>query len=78
MYASTNPKSKKALREQVNAYNAATSEGGGGEPVRAFSPGPFPCPTNGRVALEGPHYPKAHTWYANVEVTDGIVTKVIS
>lgn len=67
MYVSPNFKSKKLLKESVEK----------GEPVRVFSPGPFPCPQNGRVTIEGPHYPQPHTWYANVLVTDGIVTKVL-
>lgn len=38
-----------------------------------YSPGPFPVNPNGRTTVEGPHYPKAHTWYAAVTVADGIV-----
>lgn len=68
MYASTNPKSKKALKEAVAA----------GERIEVFSPGPFPCPRDGRVSLEGPHYPKPHTWYATVLVADGVITKVVA
>lgn len=68
MYASTNPATKKALKAAVAA----------GERIEVFSPGPFPAPTNGRASLEGPHYPKAHTWYANVLIEDGVITKVVS
>jgi hypothetical protein len=25
----------------------------------------------------GPHYPKPHSWYANLEMVDGKITKVI-
>lgn len=67
-YVNPNFKTKKALKDAVKA----------GETVTVFSPGPFPCITNGRESIEGPHYPKPHTWYANVEVTDGVVTKVLS
>jgi hypothetical protein len=63
MYAETNFKTKKALKEAVAA----------GQKVATFSPGPFPARTDGRVSLEGPHYPAPHTWYASVEVKDGIV-----
>lgn len=35
-------------------------------------------PRNGEAFLEGPHYPKPHRWYAKVQVTDGVVTKVLS
>jgi hypothetical protein len=66
MYVSPNFKSKKALKEAVAK----------GETVRVFSPGPFPCPTEGRVSVEGPHYPEPHKWYATVLVKDGNVVKV--
>ena len=68
MYVEPNFKSKKALKEAVK----------NGDCVRVFSPGPFPCPTNGRVSVEGPHYPKPHTFDASVEVANGVVTKVVS
>ena len=48
---------KKAVREAVAA----------GERVEVYQPGGiFPLrPYNGnQVALEGPHYPKPHRWYA--------------
>jgi hypothetical protein len=42
-----------------------------------YSPsGLFSLPRNGRVAIEGPHYPRAHRWYADCEVVDGVITKV--
>lgn len=65
-YAVKNFKSKKALKEAVAA----------GERVLIYSPGPFPCKQDGQEFLEGPHYPEPHRWYANVEVKDGVVTKV--
>lgn len=65
-YTDTNFKSKKAFKEAVAA----------GKKVRLFSPGPFPCKAQGTEFVEGPHYPAPHTWYAKVELTDGIVTKV--
>lgn len=67
MYVDPNFKSKAALK-------AAVKEG---MDVFVFSPGPFPCPENGEVSVEGPHYPKPHSWYARVEVKDGRVTKVL-
>jgi len=67
-YAMTNFKTKKALKEAVK----------NGERVAIFSPGPFPVKQNGIEVLEGPHYPQPHTWYAEVEVKDGIVVKVRS
>ena len=68
MYVSPNYKTKKALKK-------ALAEG---VAVYAFSPGPFPCPENGKVAVEGPHYPEPHRWYATVEVKDKYVVKVCS
>jgi len=65
-YVSPNFKTKKALKEAVAA----------GERVEIFSPGPFPVKANGRETIEGPHYPQAHSWYAGVEVSDGLVVKV--
>lgn len=68
MYVNPNCKTKKELKERVSK----------GERVEVFSPGPFPAPTNGETSIEGPHYPKPHTWYARVQVKDGAVVKVIS
>jgi hypothetical protein len=66
MYVRPNFPSKKALKEAVAA----------GKEVTVFSPGPFPCPRDGRVSVEGPHYPQPHKWYAAVLVRNGIVYKV--
>ena len=65
MYTDTNFKTKKALKEAVEA----------GDEVTTFQPGPFPATRNGLIGLEGPHYPKAHTWYAGAIVKDGIIVK---
>lgn len=67
MYTEVNFKTKKALKEAVAA----------GRKIGVYSPGaPFPYHRNGRVYLEGPHYPAAHTWYAQAEVVDDIIVKV--
>jgi len=66
MYVEPNFPTLKALQEAVEA----------GREVVAFSPGPFPCPQNGEISVEGPHYPKPHRWYARVEVKEGRVVKV--
>ncbi len=68
MYTVTNFKTKKALKEAVLA----------GSKVGIFQPGPFGGnePKNGSVCLEGPHYPAAHTWYAEATIVDGYITKV--
>jgi hypothetical protein len=66
MYARTNYKSKKALREAVKTA-----------PVPAYQPGPFgPTVSDGWHACEGPHYPQPHRWYAGVTVEDGMIVKV--
>jgi hypothetical protein len=66
MYTETNYKSKKALKEAVAA----------GKQVHCFSPGPWPCPENGRITLEGPHYPQPHKWYAEVTLKNGVIVSV--
>ncbi len=56
MYTSINFKTKKALKDALAA----------GEQVQVFQPNDmFGTPTaNLSVALEGPHYPQPHRWYA--------------
>lgn len=67
MYVSPNFKTKKAFREAVEA----------GHPVSLYEPGlSFGVPANGNVAVEGPHYPQPHTWYATVTLSAGKVVKV--
>ena len=64
MYTDRNFKTKKQLREYFEA----------GKPVTVYQPGPFGMAAEtggvGQVracSLEGPHYPQAHTWYAQGE-----------
>jgi hypothetical protein len=68
MYTSINFKTKKQLKEAVAA----------GRQVTVFQPGPFGGnePRDGRIALEGPHYPEPHKWYADCDLKDGVVVKV--
>ena len=68
MYVRPNFKTKKALKEAV----------ANGDRVEVFSPGPFPAKSDGTEYIEGPHYPEAHKWYAQMVVEGGIVTKVKS
>lgn len=65
-YVDPNFKTKKALKEAIK----------NGEHVMVYSPGPFPVARDGEVSVEGPHYPKPHTWYARVVVKDGVVQSV--
>lgn len=66
MYTRTNFKTKKALKDAVKA----------GERVTLFAPGMGSPAVNGTEYVEGPHYPKPHSWYAQVEMKDGVVVKV--
>lgn len=68
MYTVRNFPSKKALKEAVAA----------GEKVAYYQPGPFGGnePSDGVVFLEGPHYPKPHSWYAEAIAKDGYIVKV--
>lgn len=66
MYTRINFPSKKALKEAVAS----------GKPIEVFRPGGiFPSQQNGTVALEGPHAPKPHRWYATAKIEDGYIVK---
>lgn len=68
MYTDTNFKTKKALKEAVAS----------GVPVTVYQPGGFfESKTDGTVYLEGPHFPKPHSWYAKVEIKGGVIVKVL-
>jgi len=80
-YTVTNFKTKKALKEAVLDYLDDKADKSGEVkryPVRCYNPGLGPDLSNytGKVCLEGPHYPAAHTWYAEAELLNGIVVKV--
>lgn len=69
MYTNFNFKTKKALKEAVAS----------GQDVGFFQPGPFEGSAsiqNGVIALEGPHYPQPHRWYASATVEDGKIVSV--
>ena len=68
MYSLVNFRTKKQLKEAVAA----------GQKVGIYQPGPFGGnePKNGVVCLEGPHFPAAHSWYAEATVVGGVITKV--
>ena len=70
MYCSPNYKSKKELKEAVAAGKAVTVFQPNGD---MFGVTP---PTHGTVALEGPHYPQPHKWYATAIIQDGKIVKV--
>lgn len=72
MYCTINYKSKKALKDAVNA----------GVKPSVFQPNdifgnPKASPDySGTVCLSGPHYPEPHRWYATVTIVAGVITKV--
>lgn len=68
MYTTINFKSKKQIKEAIAA----------GKKITVFQPGPFGGnePSNGTVALEGPHYPEPHRWYATGTLKDGYLVKI--
>lgn len=70
MYTSPNFTTKKALKAAIKA----------GHTVTVFQPGPFGdnVPGEGEISVEGPHFPKPHTWYARVKLVQGAIAKVIS
>lgn len=66
-YVGPNYKSKKLLKEAV--VNGVIHR-------PYIHGGMFEAPRNGRVCIEGPHYPQPHRWYADCDVVDGVITKV--
>jgi len=65
-YVSPDYRTKKALKE-------ALAQGKG---IDVYQPVLGPVPRDGTIALEGPHYPKPHTWYATGTMQDGRLVKV--
>ena len=87
MYCERNFKTKKELKAAVDLWQGyqhclATIPGykaqNAPRPVRVYQPGPFATdePINGTVALEGPHYPQPHRWYAEGFAVNGILVRV--
>ena len=92
MYTNFDFETKKALKEAVarcNELYAPEAWASGNETgltefnkldarLRVFQPGPFGGnePREGKVYLEGPHYPQPHKWYAEAILKDGRVIKV--
>lgn len=69
MYCERNFPTKKALKEAVAK----------GDKVGVFQPGLGSVPTGtADVSVEGPHFPKPHSWYARVRLVDGLIVKVLS
>ena len=71
-YVNCNPKSTAELKRRFAA----------GEELQVFQPGGlFPLavgPEGGKVYLEGPHYPKPHSWYCAAMVdANHIITEIL-
>ena len=67
MYTVQNFRTKKELREALAS----------GKEILVENPGlNWLVPGDGKVFLEGPHYPAPHTWYAEGEMRDGKVVKI--
>ena len=58
-------KTKKAFKEAIKA----------GKNVYVYSPGMFPCKTDGIEYVEAPS--NYHTWYSRVEIKDSRIIKVV-
>jgi len=87
-YTVKNFKTKKELKEAVATWVEYRKNEGmwhrknatynAPEPVMCFNPGLGGDLSNftGTVYLEGPHYPKPHSWYASGKMEDGILKGV--
>ena len=84
MYTTKNFRTKKELKEAVQAYNDSvylTEQKGGGQiapAVTYYQVGP--CggnePRDGVFCCEGPHAPMPHRWYATCTAQNGRIIKV--
>lgn len=73
MYCTTNFKTKRELKAAVAAGKVETIY----QPNDIF--GITEKIANGQIkrcSVEGPHFPEPHTWYADVDVEQGRITKV--
>lgn len=69
MYTTRNFQTKKAIKEAIAA----------GEKLEVYQPNNFfgtIVPKNGKVTLEGPHYPQPHKWYATAILEDGYIKSI--
>lgn len=65
-YVSPDVKTKKELKEMVAQ----------GKVNIVYQPGIGSVPLDGTVHLEGPHFPRPHTWYAEGTMKSGKLVKV--
>jgi len=69
MYCRNNFATKKALKDAVK----------NGAKLSIFQPNDMfgnGNPKDGNFTVEGPHYPKPHSWYASVQLKDGFIVSV--
>jgi len=75
MYVDGDPKTKKALKEMI------ANNPGGLDKSYLFQPNAdltgATIPDDGTVYIEGPQYPKPHTWYAKGTMAGGKLVKVV-
>lgn len=77
-YVDPNFKTKKALKEAIEKWqlhlDLGDPERAGRMEVMVYDPGIQGLNPNGGLAfIEGPHYPKPHRWYAQVEYNSSMV-----
>lgn len=65
-YVDPNFKTKKELLEALTS----------GKNVNVYLPGLGSIPANGKIYLEGPHYPQPHRWYALGIMANGKLTSI--
>jgi hypothetical protein len=69
-YTVKNYRTKKAIKEDLIA----------GKTVEVYQPNGdltgASVPSNGRVTLEGPHYPEPHKWYATGMMENGRLVSI--
>lgn len=67
MYTDINFKSGKAVKDAFKAGQQLTVHQPGGY---------FASQTDGEVTIEGPHYPKPHSWYLRVRIEGGVIIAI--
>jgi hypothetical protein len=73
MYTVINYPTKVAMKRAIVANGTAGSVYQPNDDLTGAVP-----PDNGVVTVEGPHYPKPHTWYARVLLKDGAIIRVVA
>ena len=67
-YASTNFKTKKALKESVTGLIRVR--------IRELTPFGDRVPLDGMSVVSGPWYPQPHKWYAECKIVGGLIVSV--